>query len=80
MLKYKYTLRNENNEIMKIICENKEIEDYMKYIRGVYIHLSWIEQKNMYNGETTIYFVHQNKGYIYEYMIYAKYDNKGVRI
>lgn len=80
MLKYQYTLRKDNNEIYKTIFENKEIEDYMRYIRGVYIHLAWIEQKNMQTEETIVYFVHQNNGYIYEYMTYAKYDRKGVRI
>lgn len=67
MLKYTYTLKDKNYKIFSQCGDNKDLEQYLQRINGVYIRLAWVEQKNNETKERKEYLIHQKNGIITEY-------------
>lgn len=68
MLKYNYCLKDKNMQVFHLVSDNREIEEYLQAINGVYGKLVLVLQKNNITKEIKEYLVHNNNGVITEYM------------
>lgn len=67
MLKYNYCLKDKNMKIFHLVSDNREIEEYLQAINGVYSKVALVVQKNNITKEIKDYLVHNNNGIITEY-------------
>ena len=54
-------------KIFHLVSDNREIEDYLQAINGVYSKVALVVQKNNITKEIKDYLVHNNNGIITEY-------------
>lgn len=67
MLKYDYCLKDKNMKVFHLVRDDKEIEEYLQAINGVYSKIALVLQKNNITKEVKEYLVHSNNGVIIEY-------------
>lgn len=67
MLKYDYCLKDKNMKVFHLVSDNREIEEYLQAINGVYGKLVLVLQKNNITKEIKDYLVHNNNGVIIEH-------------
>lgn len=69
MLKYGYYLKDKNYKTFSLVGDNREIEDFLKQINGVYNRLVWVVQKDVKKGTKKEYLIHSKNGVISEYAL-----------